>query len=350
MDAVVLEGAYFDGASSRRHTARMEVAGGIARVLRGADGPDGEAGQGGGEPFAQAAFDRLAVSSRVGNTPRFLAFPGGGRFETRDNDAVDRLVAAHRPSRGAGLAHRLESRLRYVLLGLVVTIAFVWSGIQWGIPAAAKAVAFSLPVEVNNHADRSVLEVLDRIWLEPSKLPEARQEALHAAFAPFVAAAGDSPRIRVLFRDAEGTIGANALALPAGTVVITDQLVGLAEHDEEIIAVLAHEIGHAVHRHVMRRTLQASAVGLVSMVVLGDVSSVSSAIAAIPVMLTELGYSRAFEREADRYAVDMLRAHGIAPRRLADMLERLDPDKDERHAYLSTHPPTPERVRLILSH
>ncbi len=54
-------------------------------------------------------------------------------------------------------------------------------------------------------------------------------------------------------------IGANAFALPGGIVIVTDQLMQLAEHDDEILAVLAHEIGHVKHRHVLRGLPQDSA-------------------------------------------------------------------------------------------
>lgn len=328
-----IEGGFFDGNSSRRQVASVTVEGGLLQVRAGD-----------ADLLPAVAIADVEVSSRVGNTPRFLRLPGGASFETTDNDAVDRLVAGR--SRASGWVHRLESRLRFVVLGLVVTIAFVWAGVQWGVPALARVAAFSLPADVNAQADRVVLDLLDRQFLAPSKLPAAEQTRLQAVFAPFVADAGDQPPIRVLFRDAGGTIGPNALALPAGTIVITDQLVALARHDEELAAVLSHEIGHAVHRHALRRSIQASAMGLLGMLVMGDVSSVSSAVTAVPLILTELGYSRAFEVEADRHAVEMLRRHGVAPRRLADMLQRLDPSQDT-HGYLSTHPPTPERVQQI---
>lgn len=327
-------GRYFDGTSSRRRQARLCLEDGRFRVL-------GEEGvlQG------PAALDGVEISSRIGNTPRFVRFPAGGAFETDDNDAIDALTGGR--SRWNGLAHRLESRLRYVALGLVVTIAFVWGGVQWGVPAAARMAAFSLPADVNAHADRMVLELLDAQVLEPTRLSEAEQARLAAAFAPLVDEVGGGHSIRVLFRDAEDSIGPNALALPGGTIVFTDQIVRLAQHDAELAGVLAHEIGHVVHRHAMRRSIQASAMGLIAAVVVGDVSSVSSAITALPLILTELGYSRDFEREADAHARDTLIQHGLDPVHLAKMLQRLDDSDGEGGAYLSTHPPTPERARLL---
>lgn len=332
-----LEGRFFDGSTSRSHRASVLVENGLLRV-------DGAAG----EPLHPAlALDRIEFSSRVGNTPRFLRFPGGASFETADNDAVDRLLAHRAPA--SGLVHRLESRLRYVLVGLALTVALVWGGVYWGIPALARVAAFALPAELNAHAERMVLEILDQQILEPSRLPPQEQARLLASFAPLIHEGAAGVALRVVFRDAADSIGANALALPAGTIIFTDQFVQRARHDEELIGVLAHEIGHVAHRHAMRASLQSSLLGLLAALVVGDISSVSSVVTAIPVMLTQLGYSRDFEREADSKAVETLRRHGISPQRLVDILQRVDPDEDERGAYFSTHPPTPERVRMILS-
>lgn len=329
-----LAGRFFDGSSSRSHQARVVVEDGLLRV-------EGAAGE---TLHSPCELDCVEFSSRVGNTPRFLGFPGGASFETADNDAVDRLLARRAPA--SGLAHRLESKLRYALVGLALTVAFVWGCVQWGVPALARVAAHALPVELNAHAETAVLELLDRQLLKPSRLPAPEQGRLLAAFSPLMQ---EGPAVRVLFRDAAGTIGPNALALPAGTIIFTDQFVQRAQHDEELIGVLAHEIGHVAHRHAMRASLQASFVGLLATLVVGDISSVSSAVTALPLMLTQMGYSRDFEREADRHAVATLRRHGIDPQRLVDILQRVDPDADGKGGYFSTHPPTPERVGLILS-
>lgn len=338
-------GTWFSGAGSRPKPATLALADGRVSVL--ADGV---------VLAGPLPLTGLAVSSRLGSTPRFLRFPGGATFETADNDGVDRLIAPLRPHHG--LIHRLESSLRYVLLGLVVTVAFVWGAVRYGIPALAEVTAFSLPASLNQQIGDGALELLDGELLAPSALAADEQLRLRARFAPLLASAGPLP-LQVEFRDAARSLGANALALPSGTIVFTDQLVRLAERDEELMAVLAHEIGHIERRHALRQVLQASALGLVVMAVTGDVSSVSSAVAAIPVLLTQLGYSRSFEYEADRYGAALLASHGIGASHLGTMLSRLEGARDcTRHGgcrsaagdwqdYLSTHPPTAERLRQL---
>jgi len=70
-------------------------------------------------------------------------------------------------------------------------------------------------------------------------------------------------------------------------------------------------------------------------------------------MLTELAYSREFEREADRYALAYLESIEVSPRRFADLMRRLQqgklPDGSDTEGrwsnYLSTHPDMEERLR-----
>ena len=156
-----------------------------------------------------------------------------------------------------------------------------------------------------------------------------------------------------MFRDGQ-SLGANALALPNGTIIVTDQLVGLAENDEEILGVLAHELGHLKHRHSLRMLIQGSVVGFVLAWYIGDVSTVA---AGLPTLLLQARYSRDHEREADRYAATVLKANAISPQRLADMLGRLEASHTECAAenepsdnaldYMASHPATRERIEAL---
>ncbi|WP_462381376.1 M48 family metallopeptidase [Pseudomonas sp. Marseille-QA0892] len=315
-------------------------------------------GAGGAVLAGPSEVDRLDVSSRIGNTPRFVRFPGEGSFETPDNDGVDRLTQGER--KRSGLAHRLESSWRYVAIGLIVTVLFAWGGIRYGVPAGAHALAFALPESVSRQVGDGALAALDQGLLSPSRLPEQRQAQLRKTLMDFAQHAAPELRVEVVFRDARESIGPNALALPSGTIVFTDQLVELAANDEQLIGVMAHEMGHVDRRHALRRLIQSSALGVLAMAVVGDVSSVSSIVAAVPVILTELGYSRDFEYEADHYAALALDRTGRPASLLADILSRLErthcdesenacssQDGGQWRSYVSTHPATAERIQAL---
>lgn len=328
-----IEGEFSDGRSAHLRSAHLRASDGSLRVV-GADGtaltPD--------MPLAD-----VEVSSRLGSTPRHIRFASGASFSTDDNDAVDQLLSGSRPA--SSFVHRLESHWRFIVVAVAVTVSVVAASIVWGVPAAARHVAFALPASFAKQSEKAALDLVDGRLFKPSTLQPAEQARLLEAFRPILDAHEPALGLNVRFRDAQHSVGANAFALPAGTIVFTDQLVHLARNDEELIAILAHEAGHVAHRHALRSTVQASTLSLMAALVLGDVSSVASAAASVPILLTELGYSREFEREADRHAIDTLHAAGIPPHRLADILGRLAPE--DSGGYWSTHPPTPDRLQAI---
>jgi Zn-dependent protease with chaperone function len=174
------------------------------------------------------------------------------------------------------------------------------------------------------------------------------QERLTQLFESLRAGEGIEPSPRLVFRDG-GAAGANAFALPSGLVVVTDAFVALAGSEAELAAVLAHELGHVRHRHALRSLLQDAGVGVLIAGALGDFVSISSLAATLPTLLVELQYSRRFESEADLYAVALLERRGLPAAALADALERLERAHggDALPSYLSTHPATGRRVRVI---
>jgi predicted Zn-dependent protease len=82
--------------------------------------------------------------------------------------------------------------------------------------------------------------------------------------------------------------------------------------------------------------------------VVGDISTLA---AAASTALVEANYSRELEREADAFAVDVLRTNGIPVRHFGDILRRLEQESGSSapHAfqYLSSHPTTSERLQRL---
>jgi Zn-dependent protease with chaperone function len=328
-----LRALYFDGKSSDGRQVVLEL---DARKLLYVRGAGAEIAW----PLAQ-----LRASERIGSSQRRIYFPDGAQCETGDNDAVDAIFGAQTPA-PARLLARWESGLRYALAALLATLLAAAAIVFWGVPALAKQVAFALPAQTEQLIGRDALAALDRAVFKPSALPPERQAALrklHARMAAEIGAAGDS---RLELRRG-GRAGANALALPAGLIVVTDELVALAKDDREIEAVLAHEFGHQRGRHILRHVLQDSIAALLVAVTVGDLSSLTALVAAAPTLLLQAKFSRDFEREADDFALDYLKRRGIPPEVFAAMLERLDasrPGGRDGPDFLSTHPDIRARI------
>ncbi|MBW2267930.1 MAG: M48 family metallopeptidase [Deltaproteobacteria bacterium] len=330
-----IEGRLYDGTTARSRDARLRVYSDGSVRLRAES-----------QERALTISD-LEVSARLGNTARRIGLPGGSEFETLDNDAVDAVLEAHAQT-GRNWVHRLESRLGLVLASSFLVLAAGATFVLWGVPALAREAAFAVPQELSAHIASGTLEVLDRT-LDASELSAQRQAELKAHFREIAAAAPRGYDFELVFR-AGGGLGANAFALPSGSVLMTDELVGLAERDEEIVAVLAHEVGHVVHRHGLRHAIQSSMLAMAILLVTGDLSSTSSFVAALPTALAESKFSREFEGEADDHAVAYLRESGISPMHFAALLQRLAEERGEAEGivtFLSTHPSTDERIERL---
>ena len=301
--------------------------------------------------FAQRQKRRdVTIESRLGRGPRFIRFADGGRCEVADNAALDAVIATWAPHSDNTWLHRLETSWPHVITAVLLLAVLGYLTVQFGLPWAARRIAFALPEKVTRQLGDQTLAVLDKTILKPSTLTAARQRELHDTLQDFLARSGDNTPYDIEFRVA-GEIGANAFAMPSGVIVITDDLVKLAKDDREIVGVFAHECGHIQHRHALRAVLQNSAVFVVIALVTGDVSSATAFGGALPVYLLQNQFSRTFEREADSYAVIMMHKANVDPAYLGQMLERLskiNPLGDSKMlSYLHSHPPTPERIQAI---
>lgn len=273
--------------------------------------------------FLETHINECTISSRIGNTPRYIDFPNGAQFETNDNAAVDKMLNNLEGDSLRGLAHKLESAKAFILFTIVAVILFGWVFIQYGVPALSKQIASVLPDEASQYMGQGVLDAMDKSWFSKSQLSKEKQTELRALFHHLLKDIENSKNYRIEFR-LGGKIKANAFALPDGTIVFTDELINLAENNLEIASIMLHEIGHLKSKHSIRATIQQFSLAMFMMVVTGDVSTSSSIITAIPIMLVESGFSQGMEIEADTFSLNYMLTHEIEPEYFAVMMEKLE--------------------------
>ena len=287
----------------------------------------------------------VVVSPRLGRTPRRLEMPGGMVCEVSDNDIVDRFLRLSGGEVPGRLIDKLESKLRYVIIAVVITSLIVWGAISYGIPVLAKHVAFMIPMTVDSVLGEDVLALLDKTTFSESELADTEIEELRTLFSKVTETADTEYRFNLEFRKGNN-IGPNAVALPTGTIIVTDELVQLVDDDHELESILAHEVGHVVYRHSLRQLIQGSTVALVMMAVTGDISMISVLAGSLPTLLTETYYSREFEREADAYSYEYLTNNGILPIHFVNILGRIS-GSGRGVGFLSTHPSVDERLQMF---
>ncbi|MCP5086498.1 MAG: M48 family metallopeptidase, partial [Rhodobacteraceae bacterium] len=132
----------------------------------------------------------------------------------------------------------------------------------------------------------------------------------------------------------------NAFAVPGGNVVLFEGLLKAADTPEEVAGVLAHEIGHVVHRDPTRLTLRsAGSVGILGMV-FGDFAGGFFAL-VLAEQLISASYAQDAEAGADAYAHDALAAAGLPSQPFAGFFLKLKDkygDSDGLMSHLASHP------------
>ena len=365
--AVKIGGHWYAARSSARHAAVLELDGGRYRIelvgestasARSTEMGDGEASGIGASGVGTGDAGTLAFSDRLAATARRVTFPDGALFETRDNAGIDAWLAgaSHAGARSLGV-HRLESSWTMIAVSLVATVLIAFTAFRWGLPAASGAISDRLPVAAHESVGRGALATMDRLILDESELDERERVEIAARFDALVAAVPDEGFDLALHFRRMGDVP-NAFALPGGDIVVTDALIELAEHPDELDGVLLHEIGHVHERHGMRHAISASTVTLVVSLALGDVGGLGELATAVPAFLLQSGYSRRSESEADEYAFARMLETGRDPKHFATIIRRLgetapvgdgeelrvEPGRD----WYSTHPDAEQRARRAL--
>ncbi len=148
----------------------------------------------------------------------------------------------------------------------------------------------------------------------------------------------------------------NAFALPGGYIGVNTGTIVNAQSESELAAVLAHEIAHVTQHHMARMAsnngkLSAASLAAMVLAILARNSQAGSAAAAIGqagAITAQIGFTREFEREADRIGFQTLQKSGFDVRAMPSFFERLQKAgrlyENNAPAYLHTHPVTTERI------
>lgn len=339
---------YFDGQSARLHPVELQAAHGALMVL-------------GGAVTREYSYPQILMAEPFAQAPAVLYFADGARCEVSDSAGARALAQA--------LGYRTSAVMRWqqhwyaALLALVLLIAAGGAFAIWGVPALAEKIADAIPPSLDRSVGASALEGLEAKLLAPSRLSEQRIAEVEQVLRSIAPSRQRQP-IRLLVRSAP-QLGPNALALPDGTIVMTDAMIlwilgKSSEFDDDqkaqLAGVLAHEIGHVQRRHSVRVLARSSLTAAASAALFGDFSAVA---AGVPAVLMNMQYSREMESEADIYAIDLLGQKGISTEPLAELFDALDeayqadPNRklprwmSHSMAYLSSHPASAERSERL---
>jgi predicted Zn-dependent protease len=147
---------------------------------------------------------------------------------------------------------------------------------------------------------------------------------------------------------------ANALSAPGGIIFISRGIVDMAGNEDELAAILAHEIQHIVSKDPLQaiksqrmKSLGTFAAGEA----LGSSNEVlgifKESVLDITGTLLQKGYSRGQEKDADLGALDLLVATGYNPQALLTMLQKCRVIEKKKAKAFSAHPSAAKRIDYV---
>lgn len=166
-----------------------------------------------------------------------------------------------------------------------------------------------------------------------------------------VAQAAQKPEYQWEFNVIDEAKTVNAWALPGGKVAVYTGLLNLGVSDDELAAVMGHEVAHALAQHSRERMSQALAqqIGLEALGASGKLGE--GALQAVNLALgigVGLPFGRKQESEADYIGLDLMSKAGYDPRAAVTFWQKMEtaggPKPPE---FLSTHPSSEHRIRDI---
>ena len=196
-------------------------------------------------------------------------------------------------------------------------------------------------------------EVLAKGKVSQDRAANARVQRVGSRLVQ-AAGLGNRPWEYVVFDDPS----ANAFVLPGGKIGVNTGLLQVAETDDQLAAVIGHELAHSVAHHAAERYSQQAAAQLalgVGQAALGSRTSPETAqrIASMGGVGAQLGgllpFSRQHELEADRIGVDFMARAGYRPQAAVDLWRNMERARTSGRPpqFLSTHPNEASRIAAL---
>ncbi|MBO0763905.1 MAG: M48 family metallopeptidase [Hyphomicrobiaceae bacterium] len=324
------EGRFSDGRTAAGLPATVRL---VSQGLEIAPG----AGQ---VPFVWSYRDLAAatpIGRRAGDVLLSCAVTPGATLFVSDQAFVAALAdkASHLTT--------VSQRWRFArpLLAVCALFALAVAALWVADVSPARGLAGLLPMELRRSLGRQVVRSMSQ-GRGTCDTPEGRAALGRLTERLAVATGGKRFDIRVLNWSL-----VNAFAAPGEQIVLTRGLIEQAIGPDEVAGVLAHEMGHGLELHPETAIIRVVGLSAAVELMLGGNGG---ALANIGLVLTQLGYSRAAEREADAHALRILETAHISLQGFAGFFKRVE-DRERGSVIgeiglLRTHPFSAERARL----
>ncbi|NJL82178.1 MAG: M48 family metalloprotease [Chloroflexaceae bacterium] len=234
------------------------------------------------------------------------------------------------------------------LLALAIALAIIVTGVpSYGFSWRDLLLQGIQVIQLSNLSDQQEVGLGRQINQQiATQVPISRNAALNGYINQIgqrLVMKSDRPRLNFTFQVVDDR-NINAFATMGGFVYVNTGLITTAQNEAELASVIAHEIGHVTGRHAIQQMRQQA----ISQGVLSAAGINQSAAVQIGVDLAiRRPNSRSDELEADRFGLSNLRQANYAPIAMVTFMQKLLAQGGSGPAFLSTHPATSERIRLL---
>lgn len=327
-------GLFYDGKSAARHEAQIEIESdrlslvldGDTRVnwpfanLHWAEKPGSGAIHLG---LATNPDARLTIEDQNFTAAMRKAFPG-----------IDRMTARH-------LGHR---RSLVIIISSSIALASIIYAAATLLPRLiTPLIPDSIQQSIGDAALSDIISLYGEV--EKSKREFCEGAAGLAALDRLVdrlAKSENSTSFRVRVADLKMI---NALAVPGGRVLATRGMIEFVKSPEEFAGVIAHEMGHAIHRHPTKSVIRGIGLGATLDFLLGGgLASTTTS------LLLHTNYSRDAEREADDTGFRLMQQAGMSTAGMVKLFERFEkelPSLPKALQAFSSHPRSADRAKRL---
>lgn len=140
----------------------------------------------------------------------------------------------------------------------------------------------------------------------------------------------------------------NAFALPGGKVGVNTGLFKVAENKDQLAAVMAHEVGHAIARHSAERVSRQAMVQFGQQALGSQYPGMAGMLAQASTLGLILPFTREQESEADHIGLLLMAKAGYDPRASIQLWRNFDAVGGQRPPeFLSTHPSPGSRINNL---
>ena len=334
-----IDGDFFNPGSSKAETASILINNKAVSVFKG----------------DECLYHLLKVKSVQDNKSIFLE--NGSLFVTKEElNAID--LKSLIPKTELILKNLDKFRLKSVVIILLTIIVLVIS-YRFLFISFSSTLVYFFPYKWEQKIGEATYRTLSSTILEKSEIKEKRITEIKDKSQKIFKHSGLYKNPEIKFNKSN-ILGPNALALPGGPIIITDDLVELLKDDDLILSVIAHEIAHIKERHSLQQIVEIAGLSSIAWMIFGLDERILEEIVFIGINIWGLKKSRDLEKDADLMALKLLEKTGMSKKSFIQAIEKLSKyyclktkiEKsicmDEiKSGWFSTHPTGAERLKYL---